>query len=53
MLQEACIVADLAFVAAGVPSVGYDTYYLDFLPRPAAPPATDLRIDEQQLAHGE
>jgi alpha-mannosidase len=44
------LVADLAFLATDVPSVGYDTYYLDFLPRAASPPATGLRIDEQQLA---
>ena len=44
------IVADLTFVASGVPSLGYDTYYLDFLPRTVAPPETDLRIDEPQLA---
>ena len=43
------IVADLAFLAADVPSVGYDTYYLAFLPQAATPPTTDLRIDEQQL----
>ena len=44
------IVADLTFVASGVPSLGYDTYHLDFLPRTVAPPETDLRIDEPQLA---
>ncbi len=44
------IVADLAFLATDVPSVGYDTFYLDFLPKAAPPPATDLRIDEQRLA---
>jgi alpha-mannosidase len=44
------LVADLAFLAADVPSAGYDTYYLDFLPHAAAPPTTGLRIDEQQLA---
>ena len=44
------LVADIAFLAPNVPSVGYDTYYLDFLPRAAPTPTTDLRIDEQQLA---
>jgi len=42
-------VADVAFLANKVPSVGYDTYYLDFLPHAAVPAATNLRIDEQQL----
>jgi len=44
------VVADLAFVAADVPSVGYDSYSLEFLPQTAPPSITDLRIDEQQLA---
>jgi alpha-mannosidase len=43
------IVADLAFLAKNVPSVGYDTYYLDLMPGIANPPATDLRINEPQL----
>ena len=30
-------VADVAFLAGKVPSVGYDTYYLDFLPQAASP----------------
>jgi alpha-mannosidase len=42
-------VADVAFLAGKVPSVGYDTYYLDFLPQAASPAATDLRIDEREL----
>ncbi|HXW15121.1 MAG TPA: glycoside hydrolase family 38 C-terminal domain-containing protein [Terriglobia bacterium] len=42
-------VADVAFLAEKVPSVGYDTYYLDFLPQAASPATTDLRIDEHQL----
>ncbi len=29
--------------------MGYDTYYLEFLPASRPPPATDLRIDEPQL----
>jgi len=43
------LAADVTFVAAEVPSVGYDTYYLEFLRQAATPPATDLRIDRQQL----
>jgi alpha-mannosidase len=43
------IVADLAFLARDVPSVGYDTYFLEFLPQAAAQAATDLHIDEQTL----
>ena len=42
-------VADVAFLAGKVPSVGYDTYYLDFLPQAASPADTDLRIDEKEL----
>jgi alpha-mannosidase len=44
------VVADVAFVAAGVPSVGYDAYSLEFLPKPATAPPMDLQIDEQRLA---
>lgn len=43
------LVADVAFVAANVPSVGYDTYHLEFLPEGEMPSATDLRVDEKQL----
>jgi alpha-mannosidase len=42
-------VADVAFQAKKVPSVGYDTYYLEFTRGAAPPAATDLRIDEPQL----
>ena len=42
-------VADVVFLAAKVPSVGYDTYSLEFTPEAAPPEATDLRIDESQL----
>jgi alpha-mannosidase len=42
-------VADVAFQARKVPSVGYDTYYLELTRSAAQPPATDLRIDEPQL----
>jgi alpha-mannosidase len=44
------VVADVAFLADRVPSVGYDTYYLEFTPDVAQPVATDLRIDERGLA---
>lgn len=47
--QGNLVVADVAFVAEQVPSVGYDTYYMELTPE--APPAdtTDLRIDESGL----
>jgi alpha-mannosidase len=47
--QGNLIVANVAFLAEKVPSVGYDTYYLDFTPQPVSTPATDLRIDEDRL----
>ncbi len=47
--QGNLIVADLAFLAEKVPSVGYDTYYLELTPGSVAPAATDLRINEPQL----
>ena len=43
------IVADVAFLAEKVPSVGYDTYHLEFTPSVALSPETDLRVDEGQL----
>jgi alpha-mannosidase len=39
----------VAFLAEKVPSVGYDTYYLELTPETAKPAATDLRINEPQL----
>ena len=39
--QGNLIVADVAFPADKVPSVGYDTYYLDFTPQAAPPAPTD------------
>lgn len=42
-------VASVAFQARNVPSVGYDTYYLEFTPGAAQPVAMDLRIDESKL----
>ncbi len=47
--QGNLLVAELAFLAEKVPSLGYDTYYLDPTPETTKPAATDLRIDEQQL----
>jgi alpha-mannosidase len=47
--QGNLIVADLAFRAEKVPSVGYDTYYLELIPGTANPVTTDLRINEPQL----
>jgi alpha-mannosidase len=44
--QGNLVAADVAFLADQVPSVGYDTYYLEFTSGAAQPPATDLRIDE-------
>ena len=44
------VVADVAFAAKDTPSVGYDTYHLEFSRDSAQPPATDLRIDESALA---
>jgi hypothetical protein len=43
------VVAEVAFQAAKVPSVGYDTYYLEFAPEASAAFATDLKIDERAL----
>ena len=42
-------VADVAFQAAKVPSVGYDTYHLEFLESVAPASTTDLRVDEANL----
>jgi alpha-mannosidase len=47
--QGNLVVADVAFLAEKVPSLGYDTYYLELTPETAQSAATDLRIDEQQL----
>lgn len=44
------VVADVAFAAKETPSVGYDTYYLEFSRDAVEAPATDLRIDESALA---
>jgi alpha-mannosidase len=47
--QGNLLAADLAFLAEKVPSLGYDTYYLELTPEPARPAVTDLRIDEREL----
>jgi alpha-mannosidase len=41
------VMANVAFLATGVPSVGYDTYYISF--KKAAAPRSDLVIDEADL----
>ncbi|MCL5097643.1 MAG: hypothetical protein M1608_08965, partial [Candidatus Omnitrophica bacterium] len=43
------VVANVAFVASNVPSVGYDTYYLDMTTETAPIKTTDLRIDKSRL----
>jgi len=47
--QGNLVVAEVAFLGQKVPSVGYDTYYLELTPGSTEPAATDLRIDESQL----
>jgi alpha-mannosidase len=47
--QGNLVVAELAFVAEQVPSVGYDTYYLDLTPDAAPAQPTDLRCDESRM----
>ncbi len=42
-------VADVAFQAANVPSLGYDTYHLEFLESVAPASNTDLHVDESNL----
>jgi len=41
--------AEVSFQAREVPSAGYDTYFLEFLPQGSSPLKTDLRFDESQL----
>lgn len=45
----ALVVANVAFLAEKVPSVGYDSYSIEFSPDQISAPATDLRINEQKL----
>ena len=48
--QGNLVMVNVAFLAGKVPGVGYDTYYLEFVPGATPSPATDLRIDEDALA---
>ena len=43
-------VAEVAFLAEKVPSLGYDTYYLVFGPEMSQGLTTDLQVDEQKFA---
>ncbi len=43
------VVAELAFLGTDLPSAGFDTYYLDFLPQEAPAVATALKIEESSL----
>lgn len=47
--QGHLLFADVAFRAGKVPAVGYDTYYLDFLPEASSPETTDLKLREETL----
>ncbi len=47
--QGNLVVAEVAFTAEKVPSVGYDTYYLEFTSSPPATPKSDLQIDKTNL----
>lgn len=40
---------DITFLAKDVPSVGYDTYHLEFTPEPVEFPKTDLIVDQQKF----
>jgi alpha-mannosidase len=42
-------VAEVALLANRVPSLGYDTYYLEFTPDIKQANETDLKVDEQQF----
>lgn len=43
------VVADVAFLAASVPSIGYEAYGLNFLKKAATPVKTSLQVDEKAL----
>jgi hypothetical protein len=43
------VVAELAFLGTDLPSVGYETYYLDFVPQAAPRAVTALQFDESSL----
>jgi len=47
--QGNLIVAEVALLAEKAPSVGYDTYYLEFTPGSVPSATTGLRIDEADL----
>jgi alpha-mannosidase len=47
--QGNLLMANVAFRAENVPSVGYDTYYFEFVPQAAPAFASGLRVDEQRL----
>jgi alpha-mannosidase len=47
--QGNLVVAKMAFLASQVPSVGYDTYYLEATSETPPAPATDLHVDESKL----
>lgn len=47
--QGNLLVANVAFLCENVPSVGYDTYYLEFSAAPIQGTSSDLRIDENGL----
>jgi len=47
--QGNLVMAEIAFPAEKVPSVGYETYYLEFTPAAALGTSFDLRFDEPSL----
>ncbi len=47
--QGNLLMANLAFVANQVPSVGYDTYYLDLSSGSSEPAETDLKVDADRF----
>ncbi|HZP03081.1 MAG TPA: glycoside hydrolase family 38 C-terminal domain-containing protein [Terriglobia bacterium] len=47
--QGNLIVANVAFLAANLPSVGYETYYLELTAEAAKAAPTDLKINEREL----
>lgn len=47
--QGDMLVANVAFVADDVPSVGYSTYYLDLSSEPAATGETDLKVEADRF----
>jgi len=47
--QGDLLVAEVSFVAENLPSLGYDTYYLEFTAESGQGVDTDLKVDEQQF----